>query len=206
MVPDPDDSTSGPRTKVGRLIHKHTLEGLPAELEQSWLGEGVEQRSLRELAVLFNERLVQAVMTEAGMNPLDGEAANIYDLLAGEDATRGEEVRAERRLDREGVDVEALRESFVSHQAIHTYLTDAREVEYAQSSSVPEKKTEVVERLLGRTRSVSEGVVGWLAENDEVEIGDFDVSASVHVTCRNCSSRYSFTELLQRGRCRCQEE
>lgn len=206
MNPDPNDTKSGPRSKVGSLIHKHTLEGLPLELEKSWLGEGTERRSLRELATLFNERLVRAVMTEAGMNPLDGEAANVYDLLAGEDATRGGEVRAERRLKREGINVEALRESFVSHQAIHTYLTDVRGVEHAHPSSKPKKKTEAVERLLGRTRSVSKGVVKWLAENDEVEIGDFDVSASVHVTCRNCSSRYTFTELIRRGRCRCQEE
>lgn len=205
MSQESNVSSSTPRTKVGRLIHEYDLEDLSAVLEQAWIGEGREQQSLRELATLFNERIVQAAMTDAGMNPLDGEASNVYNLLAGEDTTRGEEVRAERRLDREGIDVDTLRESFVSHQAIHTYLTDVREVEYSQPSSKPEKKTEAVERLIGRTRSVSDGVVDWLAENDEVDIGEFDVSASVNVTCRSCGSRYSFSELVERGSCRCQD-
>jgi hypothetical protein len=187
------------------LVHEHDLDGLPTELEAAWLGEGAEQRSLRELATLFNERLVRAVMVDAGMNPLEGEAANVYDLLDGGDATGGAKVRAERRLDREGVDVEALQSSFVSHQAIHTYLTTVREVEHSDASTGTTDRADAVERLLGRTRSVSEGVVEGLAADGELDIGEFDVSASVHVTCRDCNSRYEFGELRRRGGCRCGE-
>ena len=175
-----DDEPSAPRTKVGRLVHEHDLDGLPTALEAAWLGEGAEQRSLRE-------------------------AANVYDLLDGGDATGGAKVRAERRLDREGVDVEALQSSFVSHQAIHTYLTTVREVEHSDASTGTTDRADAVERLLGRTRSVSEGVVEGLAADGELDIGEFDVSASVHVTCRDCNSRYEFGELRRRGGCRCGE-
>lgn len=198
------DESSSPQTKVGRLIQEYELEGLPSELEASWRGEETERRSLRELETLVNERLTEAAMIEAEMNPLEGEAANVYDLLAGGDATGGAEVRAARRLDREGVDVDALRDSFVSHQAIHTYLTKVREVEHEQSTNQPENRADTVERLLGRTQSVSEAAVDDLAD-EALTLGDFEVSASVHVTCRDCNSRFEFGELLRRGGCRCDD-
>lgn len=198
------NESSAPRTKVGRLIQQYDLDNLPSNLEASWQGEGTERRSLRALATLFNERLTKAAMIEAGMTPLDGEAANIYELLTGGDATGGAEVRAARRLDREGVDVDTLRESFVSHQAIHTYLTQVREVEHNQSTDQQGARADTVERLLGRTQSVSEGIIDGLA-GDEITLGEFEVSASVHVTCRDCNSRHEFAELLRRGGCRCDD-
>ncbi|MFB6220325.1 MAG: rod-determining factor RdfA [Halolamina sp.] len=193
------------RSKVGRLIEARGLNGMDADLARYWRGEGVERKSLRELATVFNERLVRAAMEEAGMNPLDGEAANVYDLLSGDDATSGARTRAERRLDREGVDVETLREQFVSHQAIHTYLTDVRGLEHTPESGDVGSRIETVQRLVGRTRSVSSGVVQGLTDAGEVDIGEFEVTADVHVSCRDCNSRYELTAFLRRGRCDCGE-
>lgn len=192
------------RSKVGRLVDAYGLDGMPDELARHWLGEGVERRSLRELATLFNERLVRAAMEEAGMSPLDGEAANVYELLSGDDATSGARTRAERRLGREGVDVDRLRTEFVSHQAIHTYLTDVRGLEHSTEPEGVESRIETVQRLVGRTRSVSAGVVEGLAEAGDVEIGEYEVTADVHVTCRDCNSRYELTAFLRRGHCDCQ--
>lgn len=202
-----DDSGSdgrSRRSKVGRLIDAYGLEDLPDELARYWLGESVERRSLRQLATLFNERLVQAAMEDAGMSPLDGEAANVYELLSGEDATSGASTRAERRLEREGVDVDRLRTEFVSHQAIHTYLTDVRGVEHSTEPEGIESRIETIQRLVGRTRSVSAGVVEGLAEAGDVDIGQFEVTADVYVTCRDCNNRYELTAFLRRGHCDCE--
>lgn len=206
MSEENDESSNGEhqrRSKVGRLIHERGLDGMDDELARYWLGEGVERRSLRELATVFNERLVRAAMDEAGMNPLDGEAANVYDLLSGDEATSGAQTRAERRLDREGVDVDRLREQFVSHQAIHTYLTDVRGLEHTPESEDVESRIETVQRLVGRTRSVSSGVVEGLVNADEVDIGEFEVTTDVYVTCRDCNSRYELVAFLRRGHCDC---
>lgn len=192
------------RSKVERLIDGYDLEDLPEELARDWLGEGVERRSLRELATSFNERLVRAAMQDAGMSPLDGEAANVYELLSGDDATSGARIRAERRLGREGIDVEQLESEFVSHQAVHTYLTDIRGLEHSTQSESVESRIETVQRLVGRTRSVSDGVLEGLADADEVDIGEFEVTADVYVTCRDCNSRYELTALLRRGDCNCE--
>lgn len=192
------------RSKVERLIDGYDLEDMPEDLARYWLGEGVERRSLRELATSFNERLVRAAMQDAGMSPLDGEAANVYELLSGDDATSGARIRAERRLGREGIDVEHLESEFVSHQAVHTYLTDIRGLEHSTQSESVESRIETVQRLVGRTRSVSDGVLEGLADADEVDIGEFEVTADVHVTCRDCNSRYELTAFLRCGDCDCE--
>ncbi|GAB7095157.1 hypothetical protein JCM30237_23100 [Halolamina litorea] len=196
---------AGRRTKVGRLIERYDLVGMPERLERYWRGDGVERHSLRELATLFNERLVRAAMIEAGANPLEGEAANRYALLTGEEATSGARTRAERRLDREGVDVASLRESFVSHQAIHTYLTTVREQEYEAEAAGVEDRIETVNRLVGRTRSVADDAVDALDRADEIGVGDADVSVDVRVTCRDCNERYDLTTMLRCGGCACGE-
>jgi hypothetical protein len=207
MSEESDTSTSGgrrQRSKVGRLIDSYELEGMPDELASNWLGDGVERQSLRALSTLFNERLVRAAMQDAGMSPLDGEAANVYELLSGDEATSGARTRAERRLGREGVDVDQLQSEFVSHQAIHTYLTEIRGLEHSSEPESVENRIETIQRLVGRTRSVSAGVVEGLADADEIDIGAFEVTADVYVTCRDCNSRYELTSFLRRGQCDCE--
>jgi hypothetical protein len=73
-------------------------------------------------------------MSEAGLNPLDGEAANTYRLLTSDDVTSGERTKVERHLNRAGIDVEQLRSDLVSHQAVHTYLTKHRGVSLSSES------------------------------------------------------------------------
>lgn len=198
-----DGSSQSHKTKVGRLIVRHDLDQMPERLERYWAGEGVERYSLRELATLFNEQLVDAAMVDAGMNPLDGEAANIYELLTGDEVTSGARTRAERRLDREGVDVSELRDSFVSHQAIHTYLTAVREQEYETEETDVNDRVETVQRLISRTRSISETTVEALERTGDGTIGEFDVNVDVKVTCRDCNTRYDLASLIQRGGCDC---
>ena len=204
---DSHGSANGRQSKVARLVELYGLDEMPERLERYWRGDGVERHSLRELATLFNERLVRAAMTEAGMNPLDGEAENLYDLLDGDDATSGARTRAERRLDREGVDVDDLRDSFVSHQAIHTYLTSVREQEYETdgSDADAEERIETVQRLAGRTRSISADAVESLDEADEITVGEFDVTVDVRVTCRDCNGRYDIATLLRGDGCACSD-
>lgn len=202
---DTDGSDQEHRSKVGRLIRRYAFDDMPERLERYWRGENVERHSLRELATMFNERLVEGMLVDAGMNPLDGEASNLYDLLTGESVTSGARTRAERRLDREGVDVTELRDSFVSHQAIHTYLTAVRGQEYEAGGADVDERIETIQRLISRTRSVSTDTVTALDRADEVDVGEFDVTAEVHVTCTDCNTRYDLRNLLRRGGCGCSD-
>ena len=71
--------------------------------------------SLRELADLFSQRVVRVAMEHAGIQVFEGEAENVYQLLSDDEVSVGCCVQAERRLEREGLDVDSLTSDFVSH-------------------------------------------------------------------------------------------
>jgi hypothetical protein len=203
MAPSVDD---GQMTKVERLIEQYDLgEAFGGRLEAAWLGEGVERQSLRDLANMVNCELLTATMEEAGMPVLDGEVQNIYRLLTDNEVSSGMRTDARRRLDRNGVDVESLEQDFVSYQAVRTYLKDVRGAQYDDSSDGDRAKTvaESVRRLRSRTVSVAEKNLKQLRNTDHITLGDSHVFVDITVLCQDCSSQYSYDELLERNGCDC---
>lgn len=198
-------SSGGRRSKVERLIDEYGLDGEGERLEAYWTSDGEDRHSLRELADYFNRRILRAAMEEAGMNPLDGEVENTYRLLTDDDVSSGMRTQARQTLEREDVSVESLRTDFVSHQAIHTYLTKYRGVSRDETNDEDrvEKGTETIQRLRSRTAAVSENIVENLSNTGRIELGDFEVLVDVRVFCRDCGTQYDVQELLTRGRCEC---
>ena len=201
-------SDDEPTTKVGRLLTEYELDGLGAELEQRWLGDGHEQQSLRELADYFNRRVLESAMNEANVVTLEGELSNTYELLTGDDVTEGARTQARNRLEREGVDVDDVRDDFVSHYAIHTYLREHRGVEYpsADDEDQREKSVETIQRLTSRLTAVTERNVENLRSTERLDIGQVDVLADIQVVCEDCGRQYDAISLIERGACRCREE
>ncbi|WP_158059246.1 rod-determining factor RdfA [Halorussus halophilus] len=194
------------RSKVGRIIAERTLEGMGEELERRWTGEGREQSSLRELADYFNQRVLRETLDAQNVEVLDGEVENFYELLTGDDVSGGMRVQTERRLERDGIDVDRLKNDFVSHQAIHTYLRKYRGAEATSNDSedkVEETRT-TIQQLRSRVQAVTETSLDALRTANELRIGRFDVYVDVRVTCNDCQSQYSVGDLLDRGRCQCE--
>ena len=198
------DSSDDTRSKVGRLIQTYELDGMADELEVRWLGTGETQNSLRELADYFNHQLFHAAMNEAEMNPLEGEVENAYRLLT-DDVSAGIRTQTRKRFEREGVDVDRLERDFVSHQAIHTYLTKYRNVQKTETTGSDriEKSTETVQRLKNRLTAVTDNTLESLRETNRIETGDVDVSVDVRVFCHDCRKQYEVRELLEAGGCDC---
>jgi hypothetical protein len=208
MSDSPDDDMAGSPTinsKVGRVIEEYGLEGRGEWLETHWTGDGVERRSLRDLADAFNRRLLEVAMQEAGMEPLEHDVESAYELLTDEDASSGTRVDLRNRLEWKGVDVEALESDFVSHQAIHTYLTKVRGVEREKSGTEPrEKGLQTIEGLQGRTRAVARDTLDRLVKSSGLDLAAFDVLVDVRVLCEDCGTQYQVAELLEQGGCDCQ--
>jgi len=200
MADEPDPT----RSKVGRLIDTYGMGETGQELEDRWLGRGRESQSLRSLAEWFNQRLLGARLTAAGQDPLDGEASNLYRLLSEKEVTAGARVDAEATLEAYGIDAEELRQEFVSHQAVHTYLTEFRGASKERSSG---DRAETVRRTVGRLRSrlvaVAENNLGHLRDAGELRLGEFTVLLEVQVLCEDCGASYPVTDLLDRGGCDC---
>lgn len=198
------DSGSGRRTKVARLIDEYGLEALGPEMEQRWTADGDDRLSLRALAEYFNQQLLEAKMTDAGMQPLSGEIENTYRLLTDDDVGSADETRTRRRLERNGLDVESTQQDFVTYQAIRTYLKDHRGAEHATDDrprTVVEGEN--IQRLRGRTKTVTEGRLKQLQRGDHISLGEFRVFTEINVLCEDCGTRYEVDELLERGGCEC---
>lgn len=196
-------SSRGRRSKVARLIDEYDLQGLGAELEQSWTAEE-NRKSLRELASYFNQRLLQRALDEANVHCLDGELENTYRLLTDDEISSAESTRIERRLERDGVDVDKLKSDFVTYQAIRSYLKNHRGAEYTPTETDPlEREATNVQKLRGRMVSVTEGKLEQFRDNDELTLGEFRTLADIRVVCEDCNTQFDILKLLDRGGCNC---
>lgn len=197
--------TGGRRTKIERVAEEHGLDDVEAELAERWTAADGERKSLRELAHSFNERLLAAALEEADVETFDGDVSNIYRLLTDDDVTAGQRTETRARLERQGIDLASLESDFVSHQAVHTYLTDRRNLSLPTLTDQErlENSRETLRKLRGRVESVATNDLERLAEVDVLDVGDVSVLLSLDVVCNDCGERYDFEELLEEGGCGC---
>jgi len=196
---------SGANTKVARVIRKHNLDGMGASLEAAWTGESGERTSLRDLADEFNEAVLDSALREAQVSSLSVDASSTYGALRSESGSSA--TRARRRLEREGIDVDDLTGDFVTHQAVHTYLTQEREASLpAADDDMADRKVETIEKLQGRVSAVAESAISSLANADELDRVDYDVLVDVRAVCPNCGTDAPVGELIRRGGCGCTSE
>lgn len=195
------------RSKVHRIINEHNLGEIGEELEHRWKGEGRSRQSLRELADFLNRRILQEMVEQSNELAVDGEIENLHRLLTGDDVSASDRARAEQKLNRAGIDVESIREDFVSHQAVHTYLTKIRGVKLdsreASSSETLESRKNSIQKLRSRLTAMTEWNIQNLQDTNRLSIGSFDVTTSVTVHCRDCNNSFDITELLDKDHCDC---
>lgn len=188
-----------PRVKVARVIAKHGLDGLGEELERRWLAEGDQRMSLRDLADHFNRRVLEAAIEESDLSVLDADVGTLYEQLTGDDVSAGVRTRVERRLDRNSVDVDAVRDDFVTHQSIHTYLREYREV--SQPEATPQERLETarerIQKLQDRSAAVTEDALESLQREGVVPEGEVDVLVDLQVLYTDTGEQYNVFELLE---------
>lgn len=195
-------AASGVNTKVGRVIRAYDLNRMGANLEAAWTGESGERTSLRDLADEFNEAVLRAALGEVGVSSLSVDVSSTYEAIRGDSGSSA--TRARRRLEREGVDVDEVTSDFVTHQAIHTYLTQEREASLPDASEdIAKRKVETVEKLQGRMSAVAESALTALVNADELDRADYDILIDVRAVCQNCGTDAPVSELIRRGGCGC---
>ena len=196
-------SGRGRRSKVARLIDEYDLQSLGAKLEQQWTAEE-DRKSLRELARDFNWQLLKQALEKANVQYLDGEIENTYRLLTDDEVSSAESTRVKRRLERDGVDIDALENDFITYQAIRSYLKDYRGAEYTPDETDPlEREATNIQKLRGRMAAVTEGKLKQLRASDELTLGEFQPLADIQVVCEDCNTQFDVLDLLNRGGCNC---
>ena len=194
-------------SKVGRLIDEYDLHGLGREMEGRWTGENGERDSLRELADLFNRRFLRAALDSVGADTVTYDVDHIYRQLTGDDVSSGVRTEIRNHLERVGINVDNLLDDFVSYQAVRTYLTKYRNVDYEpdRDDDPIEREGQHIRRLRSRTTNVTEDKLRQLRRNGDIEIGSIRVQTDLHVYCEDCGSRYTVSEFLERESCSCED-
>lgn len=203
----PDDIEISSNSKVVRLIHRYDFAEIGEELERRWTSDAGSRMSLRELADYFNRMLLKQALHNNATSTIDGEAANLYRLLTGEDVSTGQRIQAENRLKQNGVDVEQLQTDFVSRQAIHTYLTKERDATYDQPVISDKERVETrintIGRLKNRLATITEQTISELMQSDQLMSGETRVAVLVQIQCATCDTQYPIRQFLTKGGCDC---
>jgi len=194
-------------SKVARLIEEWDLDGVGADLEAYWLGEREEQYSLRTLADWFNRQVLAAALEAGDRSYDDGQLATTYERLT-DDTDGAARAEVETRLRQQGIDVDELTSSFVSHQSIHTYLTKYREVSQPDPDESDDDRIEntrgAIQRLVNRTNAVVSNNLESLRNTGRITLGKFTIIVDVQVFCQDCETQYSVDQLLTNGGCACE--
>lgn len=189
--------------KIDRVARKWELE----DLDDRLLERREAGASLRDLETDYNRRVLRAAMEDAGIETLEGEVENLYRLLTDDDVSVGTRVEAQSRLERNGIDPGSMEDDFVSYQTVRTHLNDCLDVDTRRNAEIDETSAKnVVFKLLSRTESITERTIDRLRSSDLLAVGKPEVTLSLRVACTDCGEEYTFTRLVERGRCSCYEE
>lgn len=188
-----------PRSKVARVIEMYGLDEIGDELERRWLATDDNGMSLRELADYFNQAVLETAIERSELSVLDVDVDRLYAQLTDDDVSGGVRTRVERRLERNGIDVESMTDDFVTHQTIHTYLREYRDVE--QPDPTPEQRresaTERIQKLQDRSAAVTKDAIEALQRAELVPEGDVDVVVDVQVIYTDSGEQFDVFELIE---------
>ena len=176
-------------------------------LQEYWTRED-ERYSLRGLADYVNQAVLRTAMEREGQNPLDGEVENTYRLLTDDEVSQGVRTQAHSRLDRGGVDVDAIEGDFVSYQTVNRHLKECLGVERDSTersdSDRIDSGAQRIAALRNRTVAVTENTLDQLRSSGALALGDPDVYVDVTVTCTECGTHATVQELIDDGGCECE--
>ena len=189
-------------TKVARLIAEYDLDEMGERLERRWVATGERGMSLRELAEFFNLALLRESFRRAGTTPVDPDVRTTYEILTDPSVETDTRTRKRRQLEGDGIDVESIERDFVSHQAIYTYLTEERDVEFERPSRTGTSSASLA-RLQNRLTAVAESAIANDVPSDGVEEDPYEVLVDVSVLCRDCGREHRIDEFLDDGGCSC---
>jgi hypothetical protein len=192
--------------KILRTAAKYGLTDLLETLADQWATGGGDGPSTREVADRFNKQALREALRESDYETFETELDVIYDVVRDDEQTSAEALAVRERLVETSVPTEELRNDFVSHQTVHTYFTDIRDLSYERDVD-PEKRRQrvddAIQKMKSRTTTMAGTNLDRLRSTNAVAVGDYDIVTEVTVYCRDCGGRFTFGDILERGRCDC---
>jgi hypothetical protein len=188
-----------PCCKITRVARAYQVRDVDAKLLQ----QREQEASLRELAIFFNKRILSKALDGATQEVI-GDAETIYAVLMDDDADRARQAELRSKLARYGVDVDDVRQDFVSHQTVRNHLNGCREIDTGREPDLDlESGRKTIEWAQARSEGVIEQTIERLRNAGEVADTRTEVTQSVRVACSACGRSYRIEEFLQQGGCGC---
>lgn len=195
--------------KVARVARDYGLTDLDDELIHR---RSDRDASLRELAAYVNDRLISEVITTADVD-ITADIEQIRTVIRdsarpGRDLSVTERERIATILDRSDVDIDSLRQHFVSHETVRTHLNDHLDVDtsHEPSEASIEDTREMIVSIRDRDTSIIERALYALRRDDRIESGPVEVTLPVRVTCSACGRMHSVDEFLDKRGCTCSDD
>lgn len=134
---------------------------------------------------MFKQRLLEHALEDAGLPSLAGQEANLYRLLTDDEVSSTTQTRVGRQLEREGIDVDALDDDFVSYQAIQTYLQNYRDASYESDTDPIEQAQTTITQHRNRFVTVTESKLDRVEQTETFGLGNTEVTVDVRAYCRD---------------------
>lgn len=197
--------------KIGRDITRYHLDELNQELIHHREENGL---SLRDLASVVNHRILEAAIEDTASEILEEELfgalehddaiAAIYGALTDEDVAPDRRARVSTRLEQAGVDLDAVKDHWVTHTTVRKHLQDCLGIDTSSESTIEtDNAKSTIEWIQTRSKAIIDRTFERLESAEKLRVGHLDVAVSIRMTCTECGTTYRPVELISRGHCEC---
>lgn len=192
--------------KLGTVSEKYDVRELSERIGQKWLADDSDT-SLRQLATEFNTAILRNAIEASGHRPLSGEVENILRLLQDETVSSDNRVATERKLEKWGVDPEAITDDFVSYQTVNRHIKQCLDMERTDSEPSAEldrkKAAQRIQALQNRTELVTRKTLRRFQTDAEESFADLNVVVNMEIYCGECGVTKTLSEFLEGAGCNC---
>lgn len=195
--------------KVDTLIEEYGLTAPGSDyhsvdeyLANRWTGEdGRSPQGYKKLTEWFNKRVLKSIYEEHGRSTVSIHLEREYDVIVNDDNIQRAELTADLKGD--GIDIDELKQTLVSHGTIRNHLKNCLGVEKDTQSSSRyaerswEKTVASAKRLAAsKTRNILPNLT---ASGDIPHADEANIDIEIKLRCPECDMRVPFEDAIERG-------
>jgi len=194
-----NENDGEPCCKITRVAQAYHIRDADTKLLQ----QREQGASLRELAIFFNKQILSKALDRATQEVV-GDAETIYEVLMDDDTGRARQAELRSKLARHDINIDDVRQDFISHQTARNHLNSCRKIDTGRESTLDlEGGRKTIEWAQARSEGVIEQTIERLRSAGEVADTQTEVTQSVRVACSACGQSYRIEEFLEQGGCDC---
>ena len=195
--------------KVDDLIAEYGLtapgsdyDSVDDYLAKRWTGtDGRTSEGYKKLTDWFNKRVLKSIYEDHGRSTVSIHLDREYDVIVNKDNIQRAELAAD--LEGDGMDIDELKKTLVSHGTIRNHLKNCLEVEKDTQSTTNSTTTSREKAITSAKRmaaSKTENILPELAKDGVVPFADqATVDVEIRLQCPKCDTRVPIEDAIKRG-------